>query len=175
MRLIRQLLTESLLISAMATVGGWLLARIAAPMLVAMVSTTAHPVQLDLAPNPQVLWFCAAICTLSALFFGLLPAWQATNTGPIFELRHASGQAGRLRLGRLFVGVQVAFAFCLVTGGTGFLFSLRNLATVEVGFDPKGVTVLTVTNNLGPPQWARQLALAQQMQMRTAALPKVQA
>ena len=170
-RLIRQLLTESLLISSMASLCGWLLGRIAAPALVAMVSTKAHPVQLDLAPNPQVLLFCATICALSALFFGLLPAWQATSSGPIVELRHASGQAGRLRLGRLFVGVQVAFAFCLVTAGAGFLFSLRNLAAVDTGFDERGVTVLNVTSTT---QRDRQLTVMQQMQMRTAALPQVQ-
>ena len=145
-RLIRQLLTESLLLTSMAAFCGWLLARIAAPTLVAMVSTKAHPVQLDLAPNTHVLFFCAALCALSALFFGLLPAWQATSTGPIVQLRHASGQAGRLRLGRLFVGVQVAFAFCLVTGGAGFLFSLHNLAVVDTGFDERGVTVLTINS-----------------------------
>ncbi|HXA51345.1 MAG TPA: FtsX-like permease family protein, partial [Candidatus Acidoferrum sp.] len=171
MRLIRQLLTESLLISFMAAFVGWFLARIAAPALVAMVSTSANPVQLDLAPNPQVLWFCGAICTLSALFFGLLPAWQATSTAPIFELRHASGQARRLRLGRLFVGVQVAFAFCLVTGGAGFLFSLRNLAAVDTGFDERGVTVLSINTTA---QRDRQLAVMQQLQMRAAALPQVQ-
>ena len=170
-RLIRQLLTESLLISSMASLCGWLFGRIAAPALVAMVSTRAHPIQLDLAPNPQVLSFCASICALSALFFGLLPAWQATSSGPIVELRHASGQAGRLRLGRLFVGVQVAFAFCLVTAGAGFLFSLRNLAAVDTGFDERGVTVLNVTSTT---QRDRQLTVMQQLQMRTGALPQVQ-
>jgi predicted permease len=103
--------------------------------------------------------------------FGLLPAWQATSTGPIVELRHASGQAGRMRLGRLFVGMQVAFAFCLVTGGAGFLFSLRNLAAVETGFDERGVTVLAMTSTA---QRDRQLTVMQQIQMRTAALPQVQ-
>lgn len=170
-RLMRQLLTENLLIAAMAALCGWVLARIAAPTLVAMVSTRSHPVQLDLAPNAGVLLFCTAICALSALLFGLLPAWQATSTGPIVELRHASGQAGRMRLGRLFVGMQVAFAFCLVTGGAGFLFSLRNLAAVETGFDERGVTVLAMTSTA---QRDRQLTVMQQIQMRTAALPQVQ-
>ena len=170
-RLIRQLLTESLLVAVLAALCGWMLARIAAPTLIAMVSTAAHPVQLDLAPNSRVLLFCAALCALSALSFSLLPAWQSTRTQPILELRHAAGQAGRLRLGRLFVGVQVAFAFCLVTGGAGFLFSLHNLATVDTGFDERGVTVLTINS---VPQIDRQLALMQQLELRTAALPQVQ-
>jgi len=169
-RLMRQLLTESLLIALLASCCGWMLASAAAPSLVAMVSDKAHPVRLDLAPDTRALLFCAAVCALSALFFGLLPAWQATRARPMLALRHASGQAVRLRLGRLFVGVQVAFAFCLVTGGAGFLFSLRNLAAVDTGFDPRGVTVLTMENS---PQRDRQLALMQQLQMRTAAMPQV--
>ena len=170
-RLVRQLLTESLLISLLAGCCGWILARVTAPALVAMVSKQTDPIRLDLALDTRVLLFCVAICALSALFFGLLPAWQATGVAPMFALRHESGQAGRLRLSRLFVGVQIAFAFCLVTGGAGFLFSLRNLTAVDTGFDPQGVTVLTISNTR---QRDHQLALMQQIQMRTAALPNVQ-
>jgi predicted permease len=170
-RLVRQLLTESLMISLGAGLCGWALARIAAPALVTMVSTSANPVSLDLTLDMRVLWFCVTLCGFSALFFGLLPAWQATNSPPMLSLRHASGQAGRLRLGRLFVGVQVAFAFCLVTGGASFLLSLRNLAKVDGGFDPRGVTVLSMSNT---EQRDRQLTLLQQIQIRAAALPNVQ-
>lgn len=173
-RLLRQLLTESLLISALAGAAGWLLARVAAPALVAMVSKKTDPIRLDLALDTRVLLFCAALCTLSALFFGLLPAWHAAGARPMFRLRHVSGQAGRLRLGQVFVGVQVAFAFCLVTGGAGFLFSLHNLFAVDTGFDARGVTVMTVTNSLGPSQRDRQLALMHQIRLRVAALPNVQ-
>ena len=169
-RLVRQLLTESLMISALAGLCGWVIAGAAALALVTMVSTTANPVRLDLALDTRMLWFCAGVCGFSALFFGLLPAWQATGSRPMFALRHASGQAGRLRMGRLFVGVQVAFAFCLVTGGSGFLLSLHNLTAVDTGFDARGVTVLTVTNT---QQRDRQLAVLQQVQARTAALPEV--
>ncbi|HEY1495930.1 MAG TPA: ABC transporter permease [Candidatus Solibacter sp.] len=169
-RLVRQLLTESLMISALAGLCGWAIACAAAPALVTMISTTANPVRLDLALDTRMLWFCAGVCGVSALFFGILPAWQATGSRQMFALRHASGQSGRLRMGRLFVGVQVAFAFCLVTGGSGFLLSLHNLTAVDTGFDARGVTVLTVTNT---QQRDRQLAVLQQVQARTAALPEV--
>ncbi|MES1260775.1 MAG: ABC transporter permease, partial [Acidobacteriota bacterium] len=171
-RLLRQLLTESLLISCLAGLGGWLLARVAAPALVGMVSRQGDPLRLDLATDTRILLFCLAICVLSALFFGALPAWAAANPRPMLALRHVNGQAGRLRAGRFFVGVQVAFAFCLVAGGAGFLFSLHNLGVVDTGFDPKGVTVLTMTDDAG--QRDRQLALMQQLQLRAAALPHVQ-
>lgn len=67
--------------------------------------------------------------------------------------------------------MQVAFAFCLVAGGAGFLFSLRNLVSVDTGFNPKGITVLSMTSMA---QRDRQLPLMQQIQMRTATLARVQ-
>ncbi len=170
-RLVRQLLTESLFVVSLAGLGGWVLASTAAPALLTMVSTKTNPVQLDLAMDTRVLLFCAAICAVAALSLGLLPAWQATGIGPMYALRHPNGQGGRLRMGRVFVAVQLAFAFCLVIGGAGFLFSLRNLAGVETGFDPRGVTVLTISD---AARRDRQLELMQQLQLRVAALPNVQ-
>lgn len=170
-RLVRQLLSESLLVSALAGVGGWLLATVAGPALVAIISSSVNPIEFDLTPNLRVFFFSAALCTLSALFFGLLPAWQATSTRPISRLRQAGAQAGRLRLGRLFVGVQVAFSFCLLVGGACFLYSLRNLVVVDTGFDSKNVSVLSITN---APEIGRQLDLMREMQMRTARLSRVQ-
>jgi predicted permease len=170
-RLFRQLMTEGLVLSFLAGILGWLFASSAAPALVAMVSTTGSPVQLALALNGRVLFFCAALCAASALLFGSLPAWQATSSGPISELRHDSGQARRWRIGRLFVGIQIAFAFTLVVGGTALLLSFRKLADVGAGFDPRGVTVVSMVNS---SQRDRQLALAQQLQMRVGQLAEVQ-
>ena len=145
-RLMRQLLTESLLISLLAGLCGWVTSQIAGPALVAAVSTRANPVRLDLAPDAGVFLVCTALCAMSALLFGLLPAWHLTGIALMDRLRHTGAAAGHLRIGRLFVGGQVAFAFCLVTGGAAFLFSLRNLEMVDSGFDPTGVTVLTMSN-----------------------------
>lgn len=166
-RLVRQLLTESLLVSTLAGVCAWIVANAAAPLLVSMVSKQSDPVQLDLALDSRVLVFCAAVCALSALLFGLLPAWQTSAARPMTALRHTAG----MRLGHVFVGLQIAFAFCLATTGAGFLFTLRNLNAVHTGFDPRGVTVLTVTTN-APRE--RQTAIQQQMQQRVAGLPQVQ-
>lgn len=90
----------------------------------------------------------------------------------MLALRHAPGHSGRLRTGRFFVGIQVAFAFCLVIGGAGFLLSLHKLDAIDTGFDPKGVTVLTLTDDA--IQRDRQFALMQQIQIRAAALPNIQ-
>jgi predicted permease len=144
-RLIRQLLTESLLLSLMAGALGWVLARVIAPALVRMLSQESEPVQFVLAINTRVLFFCIAVSTLSAVLFGLIPAWQASRAQPMFSLRAGAGQTSKLRLGKIFVSVQVACAFCLVIVGAAFLFSLGNLLHVKRGFDARNIAVLKLT------------------------------
>ncbi len=165
MRLVRQLLTESLLIAVLASLLGYVLARAAAPILMSLVARGTEPVRLDLTLDLRVLLFSASVCAFSGIFFGLLPALQAVSGRP---------KTGRLRLGRAFVALQVAFSFCLVVGGAAFVFSLLHLTTVATGFDARGLTVLTITNDLSPQQRPRQLGLMQEIRLRTTTLPGVQ-
>jgi predicted permease len=149
MRLVRQMLTEGLLLSLVAGVLGWLLARIIAPLLVNLLSQPGDPVQFVLAVNTRVLFFCIGVSTLSALLFGLAPAWQASGQQPMNSVRASAGQAGKLRLGKFFVSIQVACAFCLVLVGAAFLFSLFRLFRVNPGFDAQYVAVLSITTDAG--------------------------
>ncbi len=100
-RLIRQMLTESLLLSLLAGGLGWLMARAIAPLLVTLLSAQDNPAQLVLAIDKRVLLFCVAVSTLSAVLFGLVPAWQASGMQPMLSLRAAAGQAGKLKLGKV--------------------------------------------------------------------------
>lgn len=170
-RLLRQLLTESLLISASALPLAWIVARAAGPALIAMASTTSAPITLDVSLNARALFLCAVACVLSGLCFGVFPALQASSVRPMLALRSTSGDAGRLSLGRIFVAVQVAFAFCLVTSGASFVFSLSHLAEVDRGFDGRGVTVLTITNT---SQRDRQSTIMQELLSQLRHLPGVQ-
>ncbi|MGI8745962.1 MAG: ADOP family duplicated permease [Bryobacteraceae bacterium] len=174
-RLVRQLLTESVLLSALAGGLGWMLARSAAPALVSLLSKEGDPVRFVLAIDTRVLLFCAAVSALAAVVFGLLPAWQASGVQPMSAVRGIRAQAGKLRMGRFFVGVQVAFAFCLVMAGAAFLFSLRNLFAVDTGFDPRGVAVISVSSALDNKQEPALRVLMEQLQRRIAALPGIQA
>ncbi len=132
-RLVRQMLTESLLLSFMAGALGWLLARVMAPLLINLLSTESDPVHFVLAIDTRVLAFCIGVSTLSAVLFGLVPAWQSSRAHPMLSLRASAGQAGKLRLGKLFVSIQVACAFCLVMAGAAFLFSLRQPVSSKSG------------------------------------------
>jgi predicted permease len=174
-RLMRQLLTESLLLSLLAGGVGWLLARVTAPLLVRLVSTGNNPVQFVLSLDSRVLFFCIAVSTLSAVFFGLLPAWQTSGVQPMLALRGSLTQTGKLRLGRFFVGVQAACAFCLIMVGAAFLFSLRNLLAVDPGFDPHDVAVLSITTDAGKKSEEAQRELMFQLQRQVATQPGVQA
>jgi len=187
-RLVRQMLTESLILSLMAGALGWLLARTVGPLLVNLLSNNSDPVQFLLATDTRVLFFCIGVSTLSAVLFGLVPAWQTSGAQPIHSLRASAGQAGKFRLGKLFVSIQVACAFCLVTVGAAFLFSLGNLLHVDPGFDARNVAVLSIdTESHGQPNdsvdWndshrgeeARLRNLMFQIQNRVAGQPGVEA
>jgi predicted permease len=172
-RLVRQLLTESLLLSSAAGLLGWVLARAAAPVLVTMLSTASDPVQLVLAMNTRVLLFSAGVSVLAMVVFGLIPAFQASNTQPIDTIRAASNQASGLALGRVFVTAQVAFAFVLVMAGAAFLFSLRNLTRIQPGFDPQNVAVLVLTSALPDNARAKGGVLMNELEVRAGRLPGV--
>jgi predicted permease len=173
-RLLRQLLTESLLLSLFAGAVGWLLARAIAPLLVRMLSTQNDPVQFDLALNSRVLFFSIGVSTLSAVFFGLLPAWQASGTQPMLSLRTSAGQAGKLRLRKAFVSIQVACAFCLILIGGAFLFTLGNLLRVNPGFDARNVVLASISTDAKNKPEPEQRELMFQLQRRLASQPGIQ-
>ncbi len=174
-RLLRQLFTESLLLSLIAGGLGWVLARVAAPALVAMFSKETDPVRFALSMDTRVLLFCSAVSTLAAVFFGLPPAWQASGARPMRELHGMRTQAAKLRLGRVFVGIQVAFAFALIIGGASFLFSLRNLFAVDTGFNPHNVAAIDVSTELSDITKKPELnVFAEDLQRRVEALPGVE-
>jgi predicted permease len=186
MRLVRLMLTESLLLSLMAGGLGWLLARLLAPLLVSLLSNESDPVQFALAIDTRVLFFCVGVSTLSAVLFGLVPAWQASGAQPMLSLRSSAGQAAKLRLGKFFLSIQVACAFCLVMVGAAFLFSLSNLLRVNPGFDPRNVAVLDIATEAqkaaDPLAWIQEHRgeeerlrnLMFQLQTRVASQPGIQ-
>jgi predicted permease len=125
--------------------------------------------------DTRVLLFCAAVSTLAAVFFGLLPAWQASGTKPMRELHGLRTPAGKLRLGRAFVAIQVAFAFVLIMAGASFLFSLKNLFAVDPGFNPHDVSVIGVSTQLSDMTQKPELnVFMDEMQRRVEGLPGIQ-
>jgi predicted permease len=170
-RLVRQLLAESVLLSGLAGGLGLFGALSAAPWLVTWLSTDSEPIRLVLALDGRMLLVCLGICAATVIVVGLLPAWQGAAVR-LAAPTVGHGDPRAALFGRVFVVVQVAFVFCLVVAGTGFVISLQKLSSVDLGFDARHVTVVTMRSDLGPRQDG--LKLTQQLQRQVASLPNVE-
>ncbi len=148
-RLIRQLLSESLLLAGAGAIAGILVARILSGVLVAMISTQSDTMFLDLAPDYRVLGFTAALAVFTCILFGLAPALRATKSSPASAMR-ASGRGltanqERFGLRRVLVVTQVALSLVLLVGALLFVGSLRNLMTLDAGFREDGILIANVS------------------------------
>jgi len=138
-RLLRQMLTESLLLSIVATLFGIVLAYFGtAALLRIMASGRLHErVYLRVEPDLHVLLFTAVIAVLAGLLFGIAPAWNAFRTAPVNALRQ-SGRAFETRASRVFaqslVAAQVALSMLLLTTGALFIANLASLERADLGF-----------------------------------------
>jgi putative ABC transport system permease protein len=138
-RLVRQMLTESVLLSTAGTLVGSLLAYLGTGVLVRiMASGRAHErITVEVQPDLHLLLFTAGIAVLTGLLFGIAPAWYAFRAAPVSGLRQG-GRAGDTRLWRLFgrglVAAQVGLSILLVTGAFVFLNHLSRLRNQDLGF-----------------------------------------
>jgi putative ABC transport system permease protein len=166
-RLVRQLMAESLAIAAGGAALGLLAARGLSRALVALLASGDTGVYLDLDPDWRVLGFTAGLAALTAVLFGLAPAFRATEAGPAEVLRSAgrgitSGR-NRFHLRRVLVVVQMALSLVLLVGALLFAGTLRNLARTDAGFRPEGVLIANLgfarANALpvSVPEWQRRL------------------
>jgi predicted permease len=137
--LMRQMLTESVLLSGAGTLAGIVFAYFGTSVLVRiMASGRAHErISIEVQPDLHLLLFTAGIALLTGLLFGLAPAWYALRTAPAAGLRQ-NGRAGETRLWRLFgrglVAAQVGLSILLVTGAFVFLSHLSRLRNLDLGF-----------------------------------------
>ena len=176
-RLIRQLLTECLLLSGIGAAFGLWIARAGGQLLVRYISTEREKVVLDLALDGRILFFTAAIAILTGVLFGLLPAFRATRVsvsgGIKGSANESSAGAARFRSGSWTVAVQVAISLVLVITAGLFVRSFAKLATLDAGFDRANVLVADMdTHNAGLTD-ARQAAVADEILRRVRALPGV--
>ncbi|HEX8726773.1 MAG TPA: FtsX-like permease family protein, partial [Gemmatimonadaceae bacterium] len=147
-RVVRQLLTESVVIALGGAALGTLFAQWAARLLVGSISIGREPVALDLPLDARVLVFTVAIAVGTALVFGLLPAWRATAVDPQVAMK-AGGRGvlegeTRYRAGRTLVVLQIALSLALVSIGALLIGSFQKLVTQDPGFDSHGVLVATM-------------------------------
>jgi predicted permease len=147
-RLIRQLLSESLLLSVCGAILGAILAQVLSRALVAFLTTENSPLFVGLGLDARVLGFTAALAVGTCILFGLVPAWRATRLAPASAMkgtgRGTTAGRDRNRLRRSLVVAQVALSLMLLVGALLFVRSLGNLMTVDAGFRPDGVVAVAL-------------------------------
>ena len=145
-RLVRQLLTESLLLAGTGGVLGLAIAIAGARFLVTMVSGDSQNIALRLSPDSRILVFTIALSVVSGILFGLVPALVGTRR----ELQHVlkdssrSGGRRRSRAAKTLVAVQIAVSLVLLVGCGLFLRTLYNLKAERLGYDPRGLIIVRV-------------------------------
>jgi predicted permease len=145
-RIARQLLTESLLLSGIGALVGLLFAKWSSGLLVRQLSSTTNTVFLDLGLDWRILSFTALIAIGTASLFGVAPALRASRVQPNEALKEQGrGVVGeRFALGNVLVVVQVALSVILVVAAGLFVRTFSLLANVNLGFDHRPVLVATI-------------------------------
>jgi len=138
-RLIRQFLTESVLLAAIGGALGLLLAWWGSHFLLVLVSSDSSAIPIDVTPNTRILGFTILVSLLTALIFGLAPAFAATRQDVNAALKMTALARPRLSLSRFLVIAQVALSLLLLTGAGLFVRTLRNLRTLDLGFAAESV------------------------------------
>ncbi len=178
LRLMWQLVTESLLIAGAGCVAGIALGRMLMAALVAMAPAGTPRIQ-SVTMDWQVFGLSAAIATITGLIFGMAPAWQASQVKPVEALKSAGrggGAKSQVRWRSALTVVEVALSLILLVGAGLLLRSFTTLMGVDLGFQPDHVIAMNV--NLPPLRYPTPLArlqFFQQLDDRVRALPGVQA
>ena len=171
-RLVRQLLTESLLLAIIGGVTGILLAQWGVSLLVSRLAATSP---VDVKPDAKVLLFTLGVSLLSGVFFGMAPALRATKADLTSALKEKStqGRKGRFNLGSALVVTQVALSLVLLVGAGLFARSLMKLQQEDLGFNRDNVLLVSVDTRLAGYKPDDLSALYRQLYDRLNALPNV--
>jgi predicted permease len=180
-RLLRQLLTESLLIAGLGAIAGLVLAQWADALLVRLASggPAGSSIQLDLQPDARVLGFTLALAALTVILFGLFPALRAarldltpvlraTATGPGDE-----GLPRRMSAGKILVVFQVAMSLILLVAAGLFVRSLRRLSEVNLGYRTENLILFYVDGAPGGYKGDAVLRLHRELLDKFSAIPGV--
>ena len=173
-RIIRQLLTESMLLALIGGVCGVLLAQWGVTVLVSLVAREAP---LNTQPDTGILAFTAGVSLLAGLLFGLVPAIQASKTDLSSAMKEKARTARgfwRLSLSSALVVMQVGLSMVLLTGAGLFARSLAKLQGEDIGFDRSNMLLVSIDPRLAGYKPAELAGLYQQILTRVATVPNVQ-
>ena len=147
-RLVRQLLTESLVLALIGGAAGLAMAAWLSARLLSLF-VGGRDVVLSVAPDWRVLTFTALVSLATCVAAGLAPALRAVRVSVNPGLKHVRAH-GRGRLGRVLVVAQLAISMVLVVGATLFIGTLAKLYAIDRGFESDGVLVVNLMNSRFP-------------------------
>jgi macrolide transport system ATP-binding/permease protein len=175
-RLIRQLLTESILLAVAGGALGLLLALWLADLARAFQPPVDVPLSIDLHIDHRVLIFTGAVSLLTGVLFGLLPALQSTKTDLVATLKDEFAVGGHRRswLKNSLIVFQVALSLVLLVGGGLMLRSLQRTQMIDLGFDPHNAVSLSFDLRLQGYDEVRGKEFQKRLLERVRALPGVQ-
>ncbi len=176
-RLIRQLLTECVMLSTAGALLGVLFARWGASLLVQFISTGENKVHLDLSFDWRILGFTAAAAVFTGLLFGVLPALRSTRVSLTSAMKGSQAveaeNRAKFRPGKWIVASQVALSLVLLVASGLFLRSLVKLVTLDVGFDRNNVLLVHANLHNAKVAPENQPAMFEEMERRLRAIPGV--
>jgi predicted permease len=177
-RILRQMFTESLLLSLAGGVAGLALGYLGRNAIPRLLSSAWETSTTDIPFDWKIFGFTAAISILTGLLFGLAPAWQASRTQVSSGLKDSAlsvTQRSRNLTGKTIVVVQVALSMLLLVGAGLFVRTLMNLSGSHLGFRPDGILLFDLqpphTRYAGP----KDLAFYHRVEERLRAVPGVSA
>jgi putative ABC transport system permease protein len=177
LRLVRQLLTEAIVLAALGGVVGLVLAIWAARLLVTFLSSGGQVLVLNVNPDLRMLAFTLAISLLTAIIFGLVPALRVTGLDLSASLKeHSAAHGPGMRGGalrRLLVSGQVGLSLVLLIGASLFLRSLINIRGLDPGFNPERLLLVTFDSIGTGYRGERLSAFYRQVLERITTLPGV--
>ena len=175
-RLIRQLLTESLVLAGAGCIAGIVLGVYGSELLSALPFQSELPLVLDFAFDWRVFAYAFAVAAVTGVVVGIVPALRLSR-GNLNEVLHEGGRTstgGRQRMRSILVGIEVAGSLALLIVAGLLVRSLTGVQRADLGFDPRGVLNLTIDPYEVGYQEAQAKPLFREILERTRALPGVQ-
>ena len=175
-RIVRQLLTETMVLFLIGGAAGLVLSRWLTAMLLSVLPALPVPLAVDITTDWRVVLFTAAISLVAAVLCGLAPALQARRTTlvPALKADAADPRTSRLRLRNVFVVGQVTLSLVLVIAAGLFIRALDRAASTPTGFDHRDVDVIGLDLSLARYDEASGRVFARELLERTRQLPGVQ-
>ena len=175
-RLIRQLLTESLLLASLGGFAGLVVARWGSQALLRLASSTSTAIPLDVAIDWRLMAFTLAVTIATGIVFGLFPALRLSRSD-LAGVMKAAGQAaatdriGKVSLGKALVVLQIGLSLPLLVGAVLFLRTFENLLDVDTGFERERIVTARFDPRLAQIDESRLPVLYDRLLAEARALP----